>query len=282
MRWIKEHKLISILVIVLMVLLVLFALSTKSEIGSSIVSSGFNTVVQKIQGGFTKGGESVKNGFRGIFKYKELQEENAKLKEENDKLQKELTENMLNSFELNELRDLSDLLNYEYIETDFDIISCNLVSKDNTLYTKTFNISLGTESGISVNDPVVNGMGLVGKIQETGKGYSKVLCIIDSDIKVSFRVVRDNSIEGIVSGDGKGELEGYTMNPDATIVEGDVIITSGLGIYPEGIVIGTVRNINYNENTLMKEVQIEPSVDFEYINKVSVIRWRFGNPGYYF
>ena len=53
------------------------------------------------------------------------------------------------------------------------------------------------------------------------------------------------------------------IDPDAAIIEGDILITSGIGMYPEGVPIGKVENIVWNNNTLLKTITIEPSAYFK-------------------
>ena len=61
------------------------------------------------------------------------------------------------------------------------------------------------------------------------------------------------------------------LDEDSTVAEGDILLTSGMGTYPEGIEIGSVRSVTSNSNTLIKEITVEPSVDLNSLRKVSVI-----------
>ena len=124
---------------------------------------------------------------------------------------------------------------------------------------------------MEVGDAVVNGMGLIGKIQDTGKGWSKVVAIIDDDSKVSFKLARDTKQLGVVEGNSLGEISGYMLDSESLVSQGDIIITSGLGTYPEGLEIGNVKDVAYNSNTLLKEITVEPAVNFKNLEKVSVI-----------
>ncbi len=272
MNWFKEHKLISILTIILIVLIALFVLTSKLGIGNSTITDGFNQGVQVVSKGMSSVAENIRGTVKGIFKYGDFKAEIDDLTEENEALKKELAEARLTRQELKELQDLSDVLNYEYTEADFDLVSANITSKDNSLWINSFTIGVGLEENVKVNDAVVNGMGLIGKVSDVGKDWAKVLCIIDDDSKESFKVLRDNSIEGIAYGASNGKIAGYLLDAEATIQEGDILITSGLGLYPEGIEIGTVKTIKFNSNTLMKEIEIDAAVDFKSIEKVSVIR----------
>ena len=61
------------------------------------------------------------------------------------------------------------------------------------------------------------------------------------------------------------------LDNESTVTEGDIILTSGMGTFPAGLEIGSVRSITNNSNTLIKEITVEPAVDFNSLRKVSVI-----------
>ena len=44
-----------------------------------------------------------------------------------------------------------------------------------------------------------------------------------------------------------------------------------MGTYPAGLEIGNIKSITYNSDTLLKEIVVEPAVDFKSLKKVSVI-----------
>ena len=60
------------------------------------------------------------------------------------------------------------------------------------------------------------------------------------------------------------------MNQNMSILKGDKLITSGIGIYPQGILIGTVKTIDYDEDRQLKVVTVEPTVNFSALQKVAI------------
>lgn len=272
MHWIKEHKLISALVAVLLILAVIFAVSVFSGGVSNPATGAVNKGMSVISGGFSSVAQTIRENVQGIFAYKTLLEEVDRLEDENEILKKQLAETQLDREELEQLEELSAVLNFEYAPNKFDMVSADITSLDGANWTNIFTINKGTESGIEAGDAVVNGMGLVGRVQETGDGWSKVVAIIDDDIQVSFKLVRDRKQLGVVSGNASGSISGYMMDADSTVMEGDVLLTSGLGTYPRGLEIGNVKTVAYNSNTLLKEITVEPAVNFRGLEKVAVIK----------
>lgn len=272
MRWIREHKLISAILTILLILVIVFIVSLLGGGKGNAVTGAVNKGVSVVSGGLSSVTEAIKDNVKGIFSYKALQEQINELETENEELRKELAEIGLDRADLEQLERLSQALDFEYTKNKFDLVAADITSMDGSNWTNVFTIDRGTESGIENGDAVVNGMGLVGRVQETGDGWSKVVALIDEDSNVSFRLVRDRKQLGIVSGSSNGGISGYMMDADSTVSQGDMIITSGMGIYPEGITIGNVKNVVYNSNTLLKEITVEPAVNFKGLEKVAVIK----------
>lgn len=271
MRWIREHKLITALLAILLVLCSIFAVSLIGDRADNPVTDTISKGMSIVSGGLSAATAEVKDNVRGIFSYKQLEEDMDKLREENTELKKQLAEAKLEREELEELSELAEILNYDYTKKKFSLVSANVSSYDGSNWTNVFTINIGSESGVEVGDAVVNGMCLIGKIQSTGNGWSKVISIIDDDSKVSFKLSRDTKQLGVVYGNSKAEISGYMLDSEAPVSQGDILITSGLGTYPQGLEIGTVKEVAYNSNTLLKELTVEPAVNFKSLQKVAVI-----------
>lgn len=271
MRWIREHKLIVTLLIIVLVLSLVFGVSVLSDDGGDGNGNPASKCMNIVSGGLSSVARTIKANVSGLFSYKQLQAHIEELESENAELERQLAETRLENEQLEELEELADVLNYEYTKKEFKLVSADITSYDGSNWTNLFSINVGTESGVEVGDAVVNGMGLIGKIQETDEGWSKVISVIDDDSKVSFKLARDTKQLGVVYGDADGEVSGYMLDSEAPVSQGDILITSGLGTYPAGLEIGTVREVAYNSNTLLKELTVETAVNFKSLQKVSVI-----------
>jgi rod shape-determining protein MreC len=117
---------------------------------------------------------------------------------------------------------------------------------------------------------VVDGNGLIGKVTETGDGWSKVVSVLSDGNNISFRVLRDQTITGVVSGDGETHLDGYVIEEKMRIIKGDQLVTTGVGLYPAGILIGTVDTVEYDDDRQMKVITVSPTANFEGLQKVAV------------
>ena len=115
--------------------------------------------------------------------------------------------------------------------------------------------------------------GLVGYVISATNSTAKVQTIIDTASNVSANIsnVQDSVIlKGTLN---NTETVRATYIPaDSTILQGDQVVTSGLGgIYPKGILIGTVKSVVNTKNEADRYAEIEVATDFSRLETVLVI-----------
>lgn len=269
MRWIREHRLLSAIIAILLIAFILLFVSVRNGGASGI--GVLNRLYMTIEKPFSTLGSSIKRNVSGVFSYRDLIKENEALKEENDRLRNEMSQMTFSSKELQELQELSKVLNYDFIQGENDLVTAKVISLDGSSWTNAFTIDKGTESGIKVDDIVLSGQGLVGRVSDTDKGWSKIVPLVDESSKISFYVDGTGNMLGIVEGSQDGTLTGFMLDSNAEVREGDRIITSGIGKYPAGILIGRITKAGYDSNKQLMEITVKPEVDFTSIDKVSVI-----------
>lgn len=271
MRWLREHKTFTVIMSVFLALVIIIVISQQNIGSSTVLGRSIDRVLTLVQGPFSSAGNGIKSGAKGILQFRSILAENEELKRQIADLNREIIQNRLSEAELEELRNLSSILGYDNVTPYYNYVTADVAAMDGSSWFNLFTINAGTEEGIGKDSVVINGDGLVGKVLEAGPGWAKVISVIDESNSVSFKVFRDLQLLGILSGDGKGSLAGYMIDPEAAIIEGDILITSGMGMYPEGIPIGKVKKVEWNNDTLLKTVSIEPSVYFKNLQKVTVL-----------
>ncbi|MEG1931111.1 MAG: rod shape-determining protein MreC [Anaerovorax sp.] len=271
MKWLREYKKATIIACIIIALLTVMAVSYGNSGSSSPLGIGINNVLVKIQEPFYKAGVGLKNATRGIFHFKEVLQENEKLKAEISKLNNEVIELKLTENELKILGELSQSLNYENIRNNYEYVTGDVIAMDGSDWFNIFTVNVGTDRNIYKDAVVINGKGLVGRVMDVGPNWAKVMSIVDENNSVSFKSVRDMNLVGILSGNGKGGISGFMLDPEATILKGDLLITTGMGMYPEGIPIGKVVKVKKNSDTLLKTVEIEPAAYLKTQQKVIII-----------
>ncbi|MDO4552472.1 MAG: rod shape-determining protein MreC [Bacillota bacterium] len=272
----QEHTRLTIVLSTVLVLLILMVASYARHGSNSLLGNAIEKGLVFLQEPVSQAGDGLANTLRGVFQFRSILAENQELLEENEALQRELVLQSLKAEELSELQALSEGLSYVSRLESYDYLAADVVAMDASDWFSVFTINAGTDRGVKEDSTVINGDGLVGRVLSVGTDWAKVISIIDESNNISFKVYRDMSILGILSGTGAGMLEGYLLDPDASIIEGDVLITSGMEIYPEGVVIGTVTSITWDNDALLKRVEVEPGVFFRNIQKVAVLTEKSG------
>jgi len=85
-------------------------------------------------------------------------------------------------------------------------------------------------------------------------------------------VVQRSRTRGVVRGTGSDSLEFEFVARNGDVRDGDEIITSGLdAIYPQGLRVGTVREIRERGGDLIQTAVLTPAVDFERLEQVFVM-----------
>ena len=107
-----------------------------------------------------------------------------------------------------------------------------------------------------------------------GLTTSKVTTILSSDLTLGALDNRTND-SGIISGSLETSKNGQTkfknLSRSCNIAIGDYVVTSGAGIFPKGLLIGTIKYIGNDEYNTSIFANIEPFVDFDNIRSVMVI-----------
>ena len=213
------------------------------------------------------------NSFIGIFT-----DSNA-LREENERLQSEVNELRQNQVEADELRRQNELYR-EFLELkeqnpDYQFADGRVIAMDPADKYGNFTIDAGSLEGVKANDPVVTPDGLVGVVYEVGLNYAKVRTILDPATQVSAYVSRTRSggvTGGSVSLAQEGLLRLNLLSRDSGAATGDYVVTSGRGgIYPEGLLIGTIQEIQPESDALTMYAVIEPFADLKNLSDVFVI-----------
>lgn len=273
-RFFKEHFKLTVIVTVVMVLIILITTSFFFDFSNFFVNKTIQKTVSIVQAPFTKAGDGIAGGVKGIFGFRKVMIQNEEMKKEIADLNKEIIGNKLASNELEELRNLSNALNYLQSVPEYDYVTGDVIAQDGSNWLSTFTVNVGEKQGVAKDDVVINGDGLVGRVSSVGGSWAKVVTIIDDSGAVSFRISRSIEFTGMLRSNGEGGMEGYLIDPEADIVAGDVLITSGLGLYPQGITIGKVEDLVSDNDRLLKTIKIKPSANFSSISKVTIIKKR--------
>ena len=209
------------------------------------------------------------NDFRTLS---DVLEENKELKAKIEELEKQISDNKQDQYELENLRELFEL-DEKY--PDYEKVAASVIAKNSGNWFSTFTINRGSKDGIEVDMNVIAGNGLVGIVYQVSDNYSLVRSIIDDESKVSSMLINTSDICA-VSGDLKLMDNGYIklgyLDAGVRIKDGDMIVTSSISNkFLAGILIGYAKDITLDSNNLTQSGYLIPAVDFKHIQKVLVI-----------
>ncbi|WP_454949485.1 rod shape-determining protein MreC, partial [Dialister invisus] len=142
-------------------------------------------------------------------------------------------------------------------------------------WTNTMVIDCGVNQGLKKYMPVIVPEGLVGFVSEVYTESARVQLLIDPRTMVGGIIQRPASrVASMVSGNtGKlGVLSFVNIVKEDDVIKGDVVITSGYGgVYPKGLVIGSIQQVTDDSGKLSLDADIKPAVDFGHLEEVFVI-----------
>lgn len=201
-------------------------------------------------------------------KYKKIDEE--KIKKDSYKAQIE---------ELNkEIDELKSLLDLNSTISDYTPINATVINRNVGYWYNTITIDKGSHDGIEEGYAVIVNDGLIGRVVAVSEFTSSVRLLTSDEVKnkISVKInIEGKSIYGLLSSyDSKNNIyiiEGISDIEE--LKEGSYVTTTGLSeLFPSGILIGTIKSVTYDNYQLTKVVEVIPSVNFDDINYVSVLK----------
>ena len=195
------------------------------------------------------------------------------LQKQNDELRAELSQAQLDraaSAQLSRLLQLSGRGGYR-------IVAANVVAASPG-YESTVTLDAGSVDGIKVNQTVLNGAGLVGRVVSVSSSTCTVLLAIDASSTVGVRMAGGNEL-GSVTGAGKGlagpdTLQLTLLQANAHLAVGQQLVTFGsVGDAPfvPGVPIGTIARLEGSANSLTTTALVRPFVNFSSLGVVGVV-----------
>jgi rod shape-determining protein MreC len=224
--------------------------------------------------------QPVSNFFSSLAELPSLAERNDELERQVEDLRtaQQLTQELARRIEdLEGLLDLQAILPGTIPKIPAQVIASGVSNSEWTV-----TIGAGSDRGIAVNMPVVTGASdgprLVGRVIQVTPISSMVQLLIDRDFAVPATLSTSQEA-GIVEGRGEDELRMRLVGPGIEIseTEPESVFTLGYGVegeaglYPPGILIGTVSRAFSEAGSVESFVTIRPAVDFSTLQNVLVI-----------
>jgi rod shape-determining protein MreC len=197
-----------------------------------------------------------------------LREQNASLQEQVARLQTEVIQLQQ---QLSESQVLYALLDYSRARPDNKYKAAAVIGRDPNPFLRYIIIDQGSDDGIRHGMPVVTQQGLVGRIDAVTAGASRVQLITDAASIVNVQMQKAK-ISAQLTGSITGEVSVDMIPQDASLAQGELVLTSGLGgSYPAGIQVGQIVSVQKRTGELYQTAAVQPVVDFTNLQAVLVI-----------
>jgi rod shape-determining protein MreC len=268
-----SNKKLIVLLVSIILLVALIGISMRDREQLTLPEQFIMDSVGWVQSLFYQPAQLVAGFFENVEEIKYVYEENKLLKSR-------LEDFVKISVEANQLRSenkrLMELIGKENSLRNYIIRHASVIARTPDGWHSFFTINIGSQDGVSAKMAVITAEGLIGKIKEVSPFSSTVQILTDVD--------RTNRISAIVDGDEAafGLIEGYDpetkkllfkkIPSNITLEVGATVVTSGLGgIFPRGLVIGSITEVQADEYGATQMAIVEPSANFYDIDHVMVI-----------
>ncbi len=203
--------------------------------------------------------------------------ENADLRAEVDQLRSQLTRQQIAVRENQQLKRLTGFRDLS-ISSDYTPVAARLIGRSPTVWYSTVTVDAGSGDGVEVNDPVVIGKDLVGRVTAVTGGSSEVTLITDHRSAVSAEAL-PNGPQGVVepeAGDPNTLLMDFISN-DEKVGVGDILVTAGWSsgtissAYPSGLQIGRVTEATPSTQGSFQKVHVRAFADLRNMDIVQIL-----------
>jgi len=254
-------------IILIAVNIIVLSVNSKRPAPSTGIGRFTISLVSHFQGIVSEAINSVKDIWKHYFLLVSVSKENAQL---NRSLkQAEEKNNRLVEMELSHAR-LKRLFDFQ-VTLQKRVVAAEVIGRDPSPWFKTIIINKGSREGVERGMPVVIPEGIAGLVTDVARNYAKILLVIDQNNAVDALIQRTRA-RGIIKGEPSGRLMLQYVLRKHEIQVGDVVISSGLdGVFPKGIRIGFVREVNKPDSGIFQQLAVTPYADFEKLEEVLVV-----------
>ena len=260
-------------IIAAVVILVLAVVSASVAGSASPVSNAVGVVMTPFRSAASGIGRTFEDLYSRFYRYAELENENAMLRRKIADMEASVRSS---EAALEENERLRRLLKLAERKRDLEYVMCSVVSRDPSSWAETITISKGSADGVGAFDCVVDEEGnLVGQVTELGLNWATVTTLVDSSFELGACIARTGAA-AVAEGDfelmAAGKLKLTYLPEDAVVLNGDTVLTSGIGgVYPSDLVIGTVEELHTEESGAGSYAVVAPASRLRSLVQVFVV-----------
>ncbi len=245
------------------------------------VQRGAQEVLSPIQAGASRALKPFRDlaGWTGdVF---DAKDENKRLKTELADARRDLARSQTAVRDNEQLRQMVGLPRREGFPQGTNPVTARVIARSPTVWYSNVQINRGSGDGVKVDQPVVTGDGLVGKVTSVTGGNATVTLITDATSAVSAQIV-PNGANGVVKPavGNPNDLRLEFLEKGKNVRKGQTVVSSGFtsarleSLFPRGIPIGRVKRVETDELELYQLVHIQPFAELRRMDYVQVLTAR--------
>jgi len=158
----------------------------------------------------------------------------------------------------------------------FDFVSARVINNNVSQFKNHLTINRGSDAGLAPGMALISGAGAVGKVKSVSAHFSVVTSLLNTDEQVSSMLKRTGNF-GTAQWNGVDPrmINLLYIPRHVQPQPGDTVITTGYNaVFPEGVLIGIVREVDLKKEAQFYDIQVELAQDFRRLAYVKVIKSR--------
>ncbi len=239
--------------------------------GQRMIRVWAQTIADFVQSPVTTVTSAVTNYFSSVASLRSAQSENDQLKQRIQELEIENKGKEDLSSENQRLRAMLDLKSSSKI----NVLTAQIIGRDPSVWFDSSIVNKGSLDGVKLNMPVVTDGGIVGRVTAVSPLTAQVDLITrdKSGLGAVVGEIGNSNALGVVSGTSKRNLVEMRYVPGSIDVEvGQTVYTSGQdGIYPPGLKVGEIIQVEPGSATTPHKILIRPSSRISSMQEVGIL-----------
>ncbi len=270
-----------VLGVIVLTCLTLITLDTRNGRSGPLASLGgiAHRIVSPVQGAVDDVARPVSDWWDGVTSSGSLKRKNRDLEQQIAALRGQQTQAAEAIRENTDLKALLKLTNALLVKNVTGLI----IGRGAGNFDPTFTIDKGSETGISVDMPVIAPEGIVGKVIQVWHGGAMIQVLTDPSFSVGVQTPGHGAAPattGIATGQSESHDLGVEFDPGTRVLRGDAIVTSPQStLFPSGLPVGIISSVTIQPGNTGVNATITPYVHLGALQHLIVLLWPQGTPG---
>jgi rod shape-determining protein MreC len=156
----------------------------------------------------------------------------------------------------------------------YEFVSAEVINNSVAQFKNHITINRGSDLGLAPGMAVISSAGAVGKVKSVSEHFAVVTSLLNTDEQVSSLLKRTGNF-GTSQWDGTDPrmINLHYIPRHVKPEVGDSVVTSGYNaVFPEGVLIGVVKEVELKDEAQFFNIRVELAQDFRRLSFVKIVR----------